>query len=231
MKPLFFILLFLQIQWSAAQTTDTIWYNDKWEKTDDINKRHFFRVIEKMDINSYKVRDYFETKVLQMEGVYSSLEPEVKHGKFTYWFRNGNKELDATFEDGKAIQVCKYNETGEIIDEWERITTFEVKDGLPVKIYKILQRSPRFPGGEEAMNAFIKKNLQHMEGAGSQGRVVVQFTIDKTGMPINPVIIQGLTSKHNREVIKLIKNMPSWEPGKQNNEFVDIITQLPINFN
>lgn len=232
MKLIITLLLFFLVQKEIAQKPDTIWYNNKWEKTQQVSSRHYSRVIEKLRTDKYKVKDYYETGSLQMEGFFSSVDPDIKNGEFKYWYRNGKKQMDLTYEDNKEIQVCQYNEQGEITNEWERISIVKIENGKPVTEFRVLQRSPKFPGGKEALNEFILKQLKYPDGSlNIKGKVVVQFKINVEGKAVNPTIISSLSVEHDQEAINLIKKMPKWEPGKQDGKFVAITLSLPINFN
>lgn len=231
MKLIITILALSLGQEALAQKPDTVWYNNKWEKTQQVSERHYSRVIEKLDTDKYKVKDYYETGSLQMEGFYTSVDPDIKNGEFKYWYRNGKKQMDVTYEDNKEIQVCQYDVKGEITNEWEYIPVVKIVDGKPVKEYKVLQRAPRFPGGKVALNQFIVKNIEHPNSNSIQkGQVIVQFKINTEGKAVNPVIISGLSSEYDLEAINLIKKMPNWEPGKQDGKPVVITLSLPIMF-
>ncbi|NRF39293.1 energy transducer TonB [Pedobacter foliorum] len=232
MKMLITILTLFLAQNTFAQKLDTIWYNNKWKKTQQVSERHFFRVIEKLDTDKYKVKDYFETGSQQMEGFFSSLDPDIKNGDFKYWFKSGKKQMEITYEANQAIQVCEYNEEGEITKEWERIPVIKVVNGETVTEFRLLQRSPKFPGGTEALNEFIAKNIKYpKKGSNIKGQVVVQFKVNIEGEAINPTIVISLTPDYDREAINLIKKMPTWEPGRQGGKLVPITLSLPINFN
>ena len=231
MKLIITFLTLFVAQNALAQKPDTIWYNNKWEKTQQVSARHYSRIVEKLSKDRYKVKDNYETGARQMEGFFSSIDPDIKNGEFNYWYRSGKKQMDATYEDNKEIQVCQYNEQGEITNEWERIPIVKMENGKLVTEFRILQRSPKFPGGKDALNEFILKQIKHPEGASDiKGQVVVRFKIDTEGNAVNPTIISSLSPEHDQEVINFVKKMPKWEPGKQNGKLVAISLSLPIKF-
>lgn len=225
-------LIFFFTQQTFAQKTDTIWYNNKWEKTQQVSARHYSRVIEKLGTDKYKVKDYYETGSQQMEGFFSSVEPDIKDGEFKYWYRSGKKQMDVTYEANKEVQVCQYNEQGEITNEWERIPVVKIENGKPTTEFKILQRSPKFPGGKEALNEFIAKNIKYSDVTSNiKGKIIVRFKVNIDGKAVNPTIISSLSPEQDQEAINMIKKMPRWEPGKQNGQLVAITLSLPITFN
>lgn len=93
--------------------------------------------------------------------------------------------------------------------------------------------NPCFPGGEDELYRFLKKNLRYPSLAleiGIQGRVVIGFTVSKTGEIINPKIHRSLFSACDKEAIRLIKLMPKWLPGRSGGQTVNVNYILPIQF-
>ena len=92
---------------------------------------------------------------------------------------------------------------------------------------------PRFPGGEEALMAFIEKEMKYPDESvkyGEQGRVVIEFTVDKKGNIVNPRVIRTATPLLDREALRIISKMPRWLPGKRDWMYVDMKYILPIIF-
>lgn len=92
---------------------------------------------------------------------------------------------------------------------------------------------PEFPGGEAEMNKFIQENILYPQEAiekGEQGIVYVQFVVRKNG-DINDVeIVRGVSESLDKEAARVIKKMPRWRPGKQNDEYVNVRFTIPIHF-
>ena len=101
------------------------------------------------------------------------------------------------------------------------------------KILTFVQDPASFPAGVEAMMAFISKNITYPESAkekGVQGRVFVQFVINKNGSICDIKVMKGVSAELNNEAISVIKKMPNWIPGKNNGEAVRSRATLPIYF-
>lgn len=95
----------------------------------------------------------------------------------------------------------------------------------------IIQAS--FPGGESALQDFVKTNLQYPEEAkqnNEHGRVIVTFVIDKDGTVTNPRVIRGRTPSLDAEALRIVSIMPKWTPGKMNGELKKVTYALPIIF-
>ncbi|WP_462253484.1 TonB family protein [Ekhidna sp.] len=76
-----------------------------------------------------------------------------------------------------------------------------------------------FPGGTEAMYQFLAKHLKYPKEAqrmGLQGRVFVQFIIEKDGSITNAKVVRGVGAGCDEEALRVINLMPKWIPAKQN---------------
>jgi TonB family protein len=96
-----------------------------------------------------------------------------------------------------------------------------------------VEEIPEFPGGTEAINPFIKANLQYPKKAvetGITGKVFVDFTITKTGKVETVKVSKGLHPLLDAEAVRVVKSMPNWKPGVQNGEKVDVKYQLSVSF-
>ncbi len=99
--------------------------------------------------------------------------------------------------------------------------------------YLVVEKMPRFPGGEENLLRFIKKNIRYPKEAQQkniQGKVYVSVTIDKTGKPTNPKIKTGVNPLLDAEAIRIVRIMPKWIPGETRNKKVSVLYLIPINF-
>jgi len=79
---------------------------------------------------------------------------------------------------------------------------------------------PRFPDGEEALMVFIEKEMKYPDESvkyGEQGRVVIEFTVDKKGIVVNPRVIRTATPLLDREALRIVSKMPRWKPAKMLN--------------
>ncbi len=132
------------------------------------------------------------------------------------------QETEATEETAPDIRVYDKGATygdGEYVDEeipWAEI-----------------QFPPKFPGGEAALLAWVKKNIRYPAVAkqkGDKGRIVISFVIDKTGKVINGRIEKGVSAELDEEALRIISIMPNWEPGMQNNLKVKVRFMMPITF-
>ena len=87
-----------------------------------------------------------------------------------------------------------------------------------------------FPGGQEALLAFLDQSVRYPEGYEScaQGRVVVRFTIDVDGSIVDPKVIKSLDPPLDKEALRVVGLMPKWIPAKEKGKSKKSIYNLPI---
>ena len=99
------------------------------------------------------------------------------------------------------------------------------------EVFKIVQEMPTFPGcdsisgqdlrqqcSDEKMLEFVESNLIYPPQAinnGTEGEVIVQFLIEKTGCLNGIKIIRDIGNGCGEELKRIICSMPNWNPGKQ----------------
>ncbi len=114
------------------------------------------------------------------------------------------------------------------------------------EIFKVAEEMPRFPGCEAETDAetrekcaqrklleFVYSKLEYPEEAkqaGISGTIIVQFIVDKKGQVQNPKIVRSIGGGTDEAVLKVIRQMPDWIPGKQRGRLVNVQFNLPIRF-
>lgn len=101
-------------------------------------------------------------------------------------------------------------------------------------VYQVVDEMPQFPGGNRAMMAYIGQNIKYPAEAvakGIEGRVVVQFVVNKEGDLQDIKVMKSIDPLLDQEAIRVISSMPKWTPGKLKGEAVNIQYTLPIQFN
>lgn len=101
------------------------------------------------------------------------------------------------------------------------------------EIFQVVENDPQFPGGPDALNEWLSKNLKYPRIAqenGIQGRVMVQFVVNKDGSVVDPKIIRSVESSLDKEALRVVGSMPKWVPGKQRGKPVRVRYVVPIAF-
>ena len=103
----------------------------------------------------------------------------------------------------------------------------------PDEVFIVAEQMPEFPGGYNGLMQYLKKNVSYPSIAmemGIQGRVYVEFIIDKTGKVTQLKIMKGVDRLLDNEALRVIQKMPKWEPGYQGGKAVNVSYRLPVNF-
>ncbi|HNF71792.1 MAG TPA: M56 family metallopeptidase [Chitinophagaceae bacterium] len=118
----------------------------------------------------------------------------------------------------------------------------ETPDGKPMSgtlrpnfdsLYEQVDVMPEFPGGNEALNAFIVRHVHFPEGAGQkEHKVMLHFIVNKQGEVSHGTVHNMPVSDDpfEKEALKLVPLMPRWKPGMQNGRPVDVGLYLPVLF-
>ena len=132
------------------------------------------------------------------------------------------------------------NEKGKMLDEVVVVGYGVGRPSIPIssesnndELFIVVEEQPQFPGGTEAMIKFINDNLQYpliAKENGIQGRVIVNFVIEKDGSLSDIQIVRGVDPSLDLEAVRLITSMPKWIPGKQRGKEVRVRYTLPISF-
>lgn len=91
--------------------------------------------------------------------------------------------------------------------------------------YDCVDQKPQFPGGREALMKFINDNRQYPRDAyerGIEGRVTCSFVVNADGNISNLKVIKGSHSSLNIEAMRILAEMPNWEPGKKGDKHVPV---------
>ncbi len=92
---------------------------------------------------------------------------------------------------------------------------------------------PEFPGGQEAMYAFLLKNLKYPNEARKEkisGVVYVTFVVNTDGSISDQTILKSPHQSMSDEALRVVGKMPNWKPGYMNGKAVRAKMTLPIRF-
>ena len=135
-----------------------------------------------------------------------------------------NTLLLSTEDEGLAITVKDYVAESTYVEE-------EIEEEVP---FAIVEHKPKFQGGDQ--NDFTKwvfNNIVYPEIAkenGVQGRVILQFTVDKDGSVKNVKVLRGVDSSLDKEAVRVVSSSPKWEPGRQRDKPAKVTFVFPVIF-
>jgi protein TonB len=98
---------------------------------------------------------------------------------------------------------------------------------------RLMAEAPSFKGGIEKLNRFMSKHLQYPEMAkryGIEKTVIVEFYISKTGELDDIKIFRAAGFGLDEEAIRVIHEMPAWNPAMQNGQSKRVKYRLPVKF-
>jgi periplasmic protein TonB len=106
----------------------------------------------------------------------------------------------------------------------------ETKEDEPIIF---AEDQPKFGKGMEDFYKYVSKNIEYPKQArrvGVEGKVFVQFVVDKDGSLSEVKVIKGIGAGCDEEAIRVLKESPKWTPGKQRGRAVRVRMSLPIFF-
>ncbi|MBP6064836.1 energy transducer TonB [Bacteroides sp.] len=127
----------------------------------------------------------------------------------------------STEDTGQKVEV-KYVPVKVVEEEPEEQTIFEV-----------VEQMPDFPGGMGALMQFLSKNIKYPTIAqenGTQGRVIVQFVVNRDGSIVDPRVVKSVDPYLDKEALRVIGTMPKWKPGMQRGKPVRVKYTVPVMF-
>ena len=102
------------------------------------------------------------------------------------------------------------------------------------KVFVAVEVMPKFKGGNKALMEYLMMNVKYPESAAKakqQGRAVVGFVVRKDGTVSDVYIVKSTGyDVLDNEAMRVVKSMPTWEPGKQKGKPVDVKYFVPITF-
>lgn len=126
--------------------------------------------------------------------------------------------LDIEATEETVIEDIVYVEPEK--EETEEVVLFPEQQATPV-------------GGFQAYYAAIGKNLKYPKAAermGIEGKVFVQFVVDKDGSVTDVQVLKGIGGGCDEEAVRIIKEGPKWNPGKQRGRAVKVRMVIPVVF-
>jgi len=146
------------------------------------------------------------------------------------------KKIVVTFNDAKID-----DEPPEIRAEVDETTTNDPnyspkepdREQPEPQPFRIVEEMPSFPGGESALLAYLAQETKYPQLAretGIQGTVLVLFVVEKDGRITHIQVARTVGGGCDEEAVRVIENMPVWNPGKQRGVPVRVQMVIPVKF-
>ena len=129
-----------------------------------------------------------------------------------------NLEDDASL----GVEIMDYVEVEEEVVEEEAIP------------FQLVEEKPSFQGGDaNQFSKWVNQRLVYPEMAkenGVQGRVTLQFTVEKDGSVTKVKVLRGVDPSLDKEAVRVVSMSPKWKPGKQRDRAVPVTYTFPVIF-
>ena len=129
-----------------------------------------------------------------------------------------NLEDDASL----GVEIMDYVEVQEEVVEEEAIP------------FQLVEEKPSFQGGDaNQFSKWVNSRLVYPEIAkenGVQGRVTLQFTVEKDGTVTKVKVLRGVYPSLDKEAVRVVSMSPKWKPGKQRDRAVPVTYTFPVIF-
>jgi len=106
-----------------------------------------------------------------------------------------------------------------------------VEEAIP---FAIVEEKPSFMGGDASnFSKWVGEHLIYPEIAkenGVQGRVTLQFKVNKDGTVSNVVVLRGVDPLLDKEAVRVVSSSPKWKPGRQRDRAVPVTYTFPVIF-
>ena len=141
-------------------------------------------------------------------------------------------EDDIKVEDNFMSLEDDANLGVEIMDYVEEVKEEVVEEeAIP---FQLVEEKPSFNGGDaNEFSKWVNSKLVYPEIAkenGVQGRVTLQFTVEKDGSVTNVKVLRGVDSSLDKEAVRVVQSSPKWKPGKQRDRPVKVTYTFPVIF-
>jgi len=143
-------------------------------------------------------------------------------------------EIVADDADVEETVIASSEETGAAVEvKYVPVTVVE-EEPEEQTIFEVVEQMPEFPnGGMAGLMQFLSKNIKYPTIAqenGTQGRVTVQFVVNKDGSIVDAKVIRGVDPYLDKEALRVIGTMPKWKPGMQRGKPVRVKYTVPVMF-
>lgn len=196
------------------------------------------------DRKTYETRTVYLT-VSEVDGKYVISDYEVIDGDVGV----SHDFEDADDNQGNASENSERNDNPQDYNRSLEDNKNQVKNAIEAKqhdiekqetqksddmnVYEVVDRPPSYPGGMGALMSWLNQNVKYPVTAaenGVQGRVIVQFVVEKDGSVTNVGVAKSVDPALDKEAVRVVKSMPHWNPGKSNGSTVRVKHTVPVIF-
>ena len=192
-------------------------------------------------------RSFYRNGKLQREGTYSK---DKRVGLWKDYYANGQQADEQFHHSDKIVYHQHWDEAGsamltngtgkftagtqhvEVIDSI-LFAEFSVDSLSGDSVYLVVEEKAEYKGGMDAFFAEVEKDLKYPKLAKEyliQGKVFVEFIVDKSGKLHDAKVVRGIGGGCDEEALEAVKKRTKWMPGKVRGKVVSQKMVLPIAF-
>jgi len=226
----FFILLVSGLL--CAQTNEISWFDSSWNQTTDKEQAFYYRVCN-LDSQSkhYLVEDHYATGELFRSGSFISFNPEIRDGKFVWYFKNGKKNKEIFYDRNTVTNWTVWNEKKKV--QLSVVLEFKGPNGEDLfEAFKV-DKEPEYVGGTKAMKAFIDKNQVYPPSTAInpiEGTVIVYVNVGADGKLVDAKVVKNVHPDVDKEALRIVNMMPDWIPGLIEGKPVTVPYAISVTF-
>ena len=134
--------------------------------------------------------------------------------------------IQSSEETGQGVEI-KYTAPVQVQEE-------EEEEPEEQEIFQVVEQMPEYPdGGMAGLMKYLSGAIRYPAIAaenGVQGRVTVQFVVNRDGSIVDAQVLRGVDPYLDKEALRVINSMPKWKPGMQRGKPVRVRYTVPVNF-
>lgn len=136
--------------------------------------------------------------------------------------------------DVEETTIATSEETNQAVEIKYVPVAVEEEEPEEQTIFEVVEQMPEFlNGGMAGLMQYLSKNIKYPTIAqenGTQGRVTVQFVVNRDGSIVDAKVLRGVDPYLDKEAIRVISSMPKWKPGMQRGKAVRVKYTVPVMF-
>lgn len=237
------------------KSSDQYIIRDYYVSNDSLEMEAYGKQIEPKVIYEGKAVWYHENGRIKKEGVFKEGE-EI--GMFNFYYKDGLKQKEVLYTDKKML-ICQYwtedgtpsvvNGSGvintrdddlyladhnEVLDSLITMS-FSVREDVGDSIYLKAEQAAEYKGGMKKLYEEVAKNLHGKYPAearrhGVDGRVFIEFIVDKNGLLTEPKVLRGIGYGCDEAALHAMSQLKKWNPAKHKGKPVKSKIVLPVVF-
>lgn len=140
-------------------------------------------------------------------------------------------ESDAELDAAAALEKLSAAQASGVVESPEEMLKKNPNAAIP---FSLVENKPAFNDSDaNAFSQWVNENIKYPQEAIDQnieGRVVLQFTVDKNGQVKDVQVLRGVNEILDKEAVRVVSASPKWAPGSQNGIPVNVNYTFPVVF-